>query len=65
MPVDCASRYFNCVVDRFVKIEAMVLRRRFLDVIADPLNDISGAIGIADDTAERFPDPVQIWWLFI
>src|SRR5271170_3118954 len=61
----CASRQSNRLVDHFVKIKAMLLRRRFLDVITDPFDDVSGAIGIADDTAERFPDLAQVWWLFV
>ena len=35
-------------------------RRRFLDVITDPVDDVSGAIGIAHDAAERLPDLAQV-----
>ena len=65
MPVDFASRQSDYIVDRFAKIKAMVLRRRFLDVITNPFDDVSGTIDIADDTVECFPDPVQIWWSFV
>jgi hypothetical protein len=30
-------------------------QRRFLDVLADPVDDESHAVGIAYNTAERFP----------
>ena len=39
----------------------MLSRRRFLDVITDPVDDVSGSIGIAHDTVERFPDFAQVW----
>jgi hypothetical protein len=32
-------------------------------VITDPIDDVSGSIGIAHDTAERFPDLPQVWRL--
>ena len=38
----------------------MLSRRRFLDVITDPVDDDSRAVGIAYDTAERFPDLAQV-----
>ena len=40
----------------------MLSRRRFLDVITDPVDDISGSISIIHDAGERFPDLAQIWW---
>ena len=38
----------------------MLSRRRFPDVIADPVDDDSCAIGIAYNTAERFADLAQM-----
>ena len=43
----------------------MLSWRRFLDVISDPIDDVSSPIGIAHDTAERFPDLAQVWRLLI
>ena len=54
------SRQSDHFVDRLVQIETTLSRRRFLDVITDPVDDISGSIGIVDDTGERFPDFAQI-----
>jgi hypothetical protein len=53
---DCASRQHNHLIDRFIGIKTMLSRWRFLDVITNPVDDVSGAIDIAYDTAERFPD---------
>src|SRR5204863_3102194 len=47
-------------VDRLVQIKTTLSRRRFLDVITDSVDDISGSIGIGHDTLERFPDFAQI-----
>jgi hypothetical protein len=30
-------------------------------VITNPVDDESRSVGIANDTAERFPDLVQVW----
>ena len=57
---DCASRQSNHLVDRLVEIKTALSRRRFLDLITDPVDDVSGSIGIAHDTAERFPDLAQV-----
>ena len=43
----------------------MLSRRRFLDVITDPVDDVSSPIGVAHDTAERFPDVAEVWRLLI
>ena len=62
---DCASRQHNHLVDRLIEIKTVLSRRRFLDVITHPVDDDSRAVGIADDTAERFPDLAQVWRLLI
>ena len=62
---DGASRQHNHLIDRFIEIKTMLSRRRFLDVITDPVDDDSRAVGIADATAERFPDLAQVWRLLI
>ena len=59
---DCTLRQFNYLVDRLIKIKTILSRRRFLDLITDPVDDISGSIGIVYDTGKRFPDFPQIWW---
>jgi hypothetical protein len=43
---DCASPQYNYLVDRLIKIEVHLSRRRLLDVIKDAVDDVSGAIGI-------------------
>ena len=58
---DCASRQHNHLIDRFIEIKTMLSRRRF----TDPVDDVSGSIGIAHDTAKRFPDLAQVWRLLI
>jgi hypothetical protein len=50
---------------RTIEIKTILSRRRFLDVVADPVDDGSGSIGIAHDTAERFPDLAQVWRLSV
>jgi hypothetical protein len=57
---DCASPQYNHFVDRVIKIKAGHLRRRFPDVIADPIDDLSGSIGIGHDTGKCFPDLAQL-----
>ena len=41
----------------------MLSWRRFLNVITDPVDYVSRAIGIADDAAKRFPDLTEVWRL--
>ena len=62
---DCASRQYNHLVDRLIEIKTILSRRRFLDVITDPVDDISGSIGIAHDTVKRFPDFAQVGRLLV
>jgi hypothetical protein len=62
---DCASRQQNDLVDRFIKIKAIHFHRYFLDVITDPLDNVSSTIGIVHDTAVRFPDLPQVWRLSV
>ena len=54
---DCVSRQYNNFIDRRIKIKVILSRRRLLDVITDPVGDISSSIGIAHDAGERLPDP--------
>ena len=58
---DCASRQYNHLIDRLIEIKTILSRRRFLDVITDPVDDVSGSIGIAHDTVDRFPDLAEVW----
>jgi len=46
---DRASPQSNDFVNRLVKIEVPLSRRRLLDLVTDVVDDVSGAIGIADD----------------
>src|SRR5208282_2361916 len=62
---DRASRQRNHLIDRLIEIKSMLSRRRFPDVIANPVDDDSRAVGIAYDTAERFPDLANVWRLLI
>src|SRR5207245_4938567 len=61
MPGDCATRQFNHLGDRRIKIKPILSRRRFLYVSPDTVDDVAGSIGIAHDTSERFSDFAQIW----
>ena len=58
--VDRASRQSNHLVDCLTQIETLLLRRRFLDLIADPLDDIVGPIGTVDNTGKGFPGLTRI-----
>ena len=60
-----ALRQYNHLIDRLIEIKTILLRKRFLDLVADPVDDGSGSIGIVHDTAERFPDFAQVWRLSI
>src|SRR5216684_5562578 len=51
---DCASCPHDHFIDRLIEIKTMLPRRRFPDVITDLVDNVSGAIGIAHYTAERF-----------
>jgi hypothetical protein len=62
---DCVSRQNKHLTDCLINIKTMLARRRFLDVITDPVDDIAGAIGIRQDTAERFSDLPQLWPIFV
>jgi hypothetical protein len=57
---DCASRQHDHLIDRLIEIKTMLSRRRFPDVITHPVDDDSCAVGIAYDTAERFPDFAEV-----
>ena len=48
------------LIDRGIKIKKLVSRRRFLDVITDAVDDVSGSIGIVHNAAERLPDLAQV-----
>src|SRR5260370_1398325 len=55
---DCTPRQNGYLVDRRIQIKVMLSWRRFLDVIADAVDDLSSSIGIGHDAAERLPDLV-------
>ncbi len=57
---DCASPQYNHLIDRVIKIKAGLSRRHFPDVIADPVDDLSGPIGIVHDTGKPFLDLAQL-----
>jgi hypothetical protein len=57
------SRQYNHLIDRPVQIGMRLSRRRSLDVIPDTVDDISGSVGIVDDTGERFSGFAQIRWI--
>jgi hypothetical protein len=44
-------RQCNHLVDRRIKIKVILLRRRLLNLIADAVDDASGAIGLVDERA--------------
>ena len=58
---NCASRQNNNLIDRLIEIKTILSRRCFLDLITDPTDDVSGSIGVAYDTAKRFPDLAEVW----
>ena len=57
---DYASRQSNHLIDCLIKIKMLLSRRRFLHLLTDAVDDVSGSIGIAYDTAERFPNLSQV-----
>src|SRR6202140_4324580 len=60
---DCAPSQYDHLTNRLIEIKTMLSGRRLLDVITDPGNDLSGSIGIAQNTTERVPDFAQVWRL--
>jgi hypothetical protein len=62
---DCASRQHNHLFDRLIEIKTMLSRRCFPDVVTNPVNDESRAVGIVYDAAERFPDLAEVWRLLV
>src|SRR6476620_3756347 len=55
-----ASRQYDHFIDRLIEIKTILSRRRFLDVVADSFDDLSGSIGSAYDTVELFLDLAQV-----
>ncbi len=47
-------------IDRFIKVKTLPLGRHFLDVITNPVNDISGSIGIEHYALKRLFHFTQI-----
>jgi hypothetical protein len=62
---DCTPRQDNYFVDRRIEIAESLSGRRFLDVIADSVDDVSSAIGIGHDAAERLLGLPQIRRLLV
>src|SRR5712671_4818586 len=57
---DCASRQYDHLIDRMIEIKTGPSRRRFLDLLANPFDDLSGPVGSAYDTAKLFLDLAQV-----
>src|SRR5215469_7223605 len=55
-----ASRQYSYLVDRLIEVESISLRRRLLELITHPADDIRSSVGIPDDTAERLFGVVQV-----
>ena len=51
---------YNHLIDCRIEIKSLFSRRRLLDLITDAVDDVSGSIGIANNTGERFPDFAQV-----
>src|SRR5215469_10067708 len=56
VPEGHASRQYDHFVDCRVEIKTLFSRRRFLNLLTDPVDDVSGSIGIANDASERLPN---------
>ena len=48
-----ASRQYGYFIDRPIEIKTILSRRRFFDVVADPVDDGSRAVGIARDVHDE------------
>ena len=55
-----ATGELDHLADRLVDVHPVLPWRRFFDELADSADDVAGAIGVLDDTAERLPDLLQI-----
>ena len=62
---DCTSRQYYHLLNRFIKIKALLSRRRFFDLIADPVDNVSGAIGVPNDSVECFSYLAQVWRMYV
>src|SRR5215831_17117489 len=51
---------YDHFVDCRVEIKTLLSRRRFLDLLPDAIDDVSGSICVANDTGECFPDLAHI-----
>src|SRR5215813_10621422 len=60
IPVGYALRQYKNLIDCRIKIETHHSRRRFLHLLTNTVDDVSGSISIANDTGERFPDLAHI-----
>jgi hypothetical protein len=56
IPVAYALRQFKHLIDFRIEVKTLLSRRRFLQLLADAVDDVSGSIGIPNDTGECFPD---------
>ena len=56
-----APHHLNHLLDCFIDVKTVIPRRCFLDMITDAVNDSFAAVGIPDNTSERFPDFGHIW----
>src|SRR6516165_2164421 len=59
-PVGYALPQYKHLIDRRIEIEALFSRRRFLHLLSDAIDDVSGSIRIANDTGERLLDLAQV-----
>jgi hypothetical protein len=57
---DRASPQYDHLIDRVIETKAGLSRGRSPDVITDPVDDLSGSIGVGHDTGKRFPDLAQL-----
>ena len=51
VPHRFATRELNHLADRFVDLQAVLPRRRFLDKVTDPVGHLGRSIAILDDLA--------------
>jgi hypothetical protein len=65
IPDEYASRQYDHLIDCRIKIKTLLPGRRFLDLLTNAVDDVSGSIDIANDTAERFPDLAQVGGLHV
>src|SRR5215831_21161848 len=61
LPVDHALRQCNHFIGSRIEIKTLLSRRRLLDLITHPSDDVLSSVRVPYNASERFPSLIQAW----